>query len=66
MKIGKTTHRGVSYELDAEFSPPTPIVSAVECQGRMFVATTERVYELVDGLFHPMMFVINATQENQK
>lgn len=36
--------------------PHGRIVGLCEVKGRVFVATEERVYELVDGLWHPMVF----------
>lgn len=36
---------------------PHPIVAMCEHNGRVFLATQQRVYELVDGLWRPMIFV---------
>lgn len=32
------------------------IVSMCTVNGRIFVATEQRIYELVDGIWHPMVF----------
>lgn len=34
------------------------IVAMVELKGRIFLATEDHVYELVDGLFRKMVFVL--------
>jgi hypothetical protein len=36
---------------------PARVVSMCEHKGRLFVATEQRVYEMVDGKWHPMVFV---------
>jgi hypothetical protein len=36
---------------------PHRVVSMCEFQNRLFVATEGRVYELIDGVLHPLMFV---------
>ena len=36
---------------------PAPIVSMVVFQDRVLVATKDHVFELIDGVFHPMVFV---------
>lgn len=36
---------------------PARIVAMTEFKGRFLVATEERVYELIDGVLHPMVFV---------
>lgn len=39
-------------------SPPHRIVSMVMHQERYFVATERHVYELIDGVWCPMVFII--------
>lgn len=45
--------------VDSKFltDAPCPIVALCEHQNRFFLATQQRVYELVDGVWHPMVFV---------
>lgn len=38
-------------------NPPFRVVALCEHQGRFFCATEQRVYELIDGMWHPMIFV---------
>lgn len=36
---------------------PHRIVAVVPHDGRLFLATEQRIYELVDGMWRPMIFV---------
>lgn len=37
-------------------APRDRIVSVVEHKGRLFMATERCVYQLIDGIWHPMVF----------
>ena len=43
-----------------------PIVAMVDLNGRLFVASAHHVYELVDGIFRPCVFVTDAEDEALK
>ena len=45
--------------------PPdgNPIVSMVEHRGRLVLATTRHIYELRDGVWHPVLFAPPQRQE---
>jgi hypothetical protein len=45
------------YKFIKEFGPDEQIVSIIEFQGTVFVATSKRVFKLVEELFYPMLFV---------
>lgn len=40
----------------SEFPQGEPVVSMVEFNGRILIATTRRVYEIVDGQLHVLRF----------
>lgn len=43
-------------------SPHEPIVSMIELNATIFVATRNKVYKLVDGKFIPLFFVENTVE----
>lgn len=43
--------------------PSGPIVGLVQHKDRFFVATHEKVYELIDGIWYPMAFAAPAEPE---
>ena len=49
------------FKLVAE--APDPCVAMVIHKDRLFVATTQRVYELIDGILYPMMFAVEPDEK---
>ncbi len=49
------------FKLVAE--APFPVVAMAICKDRVFVATTQRVYELIDGILRPMVFAVEPDEK---